>query len=106
MAPGVEDAVTRFWQGHRRWAFLIMVVAAFGLFVATQLFTDWGRSTRRVVVAESVFFIFTGFFMTLHHRKSKGVWMHVREIPVCHGFMGVAIQGGAVAFLLNGLGLT
>lgn len=106
MTPTVEDAVTRFWQRKRKWALLIMVVAGVGLFLLTELYTDWGRETRRVVVAQSVFFILTGFFMTLHHRKAKGVWMHVREIPVCHGFMGVAIQGGALAFLLNGLGVT
>lgn len=105
MTPDLDDAITQFWQRHRKWAFLLMVVAAVGLFLATQWFTDWGRSTRRVVIAESAFFIFTGLLMTLHHRKAKGVWMHVREIPVCHGFMGVAIQGGALVFLLNGLGL-
>ncbi|MBI4362351.1 MAG: hypothetical protein HY558_04175 [Euryarchaeota archaeon] len=100
-----DDKTTHWWLNQKTLARLLMAPLFMASYAATYHYTDNGRLLDRLVTAESVFFLMVGLFMLLHHRLAKGVWMHTREIPICHGFMGTGIMAGSLVFMLTGLGV-
>lgn len=100
---GYVDPVTDWWLQRQKQA----IVLAVGMGLLLALLSAWllgfgSRMEKLPMVQSFVFFLLAGG-MVLHHRLSKGCWMHYRKIPVCHGFYGTGLMGVAVLFVLLSL---
>lgn len=99
---GFIDTVTGWWMERRGRATLLMAVVLGVLGLLSGWLLEWGAQMHRLSIVQSMAFFILAFGMVLHHKLAKGCWVHLKKVPVCHGFYGVGLMLIAALFLYFG----